>query len=326
MQRRWRVAVNTEEWKPTPSEFENAMALETQPEEQKKTRKYYFEADRKTSIVGRLLLRSVVHDCLGIENRDIAFDRTPKGKPILRPSLLQSDACRQNSCGGFNINISHSGHWVVCAAECDAPVGIDVTDYGMRRNSQMDFALVDSDPTLDRTKYRPMAASFLESFVGPHGSIFAPTELAHMQRLLNDPACTAEGQLSAFSRYWTAKEAYVKVFGDGLGFEVSRLCFDFSGVPFASVPLLRPTLTAPVPHSAPMEAMTALRLHVDGILASGWSFESIRLDRNHICTVAVAPHPPPTRPEWWQPDPPNMQFRSVSTLMDSLGGELDWCC
>jgi len=238
---------------------------------------------------------------LGLYNSEIRFDRTDKGKPILRHSLLMSSQCTQTDCERFNINISHSGRWVVCAGDCDMPVGIDVNDYGMRRNSIMDFKLCDQDPTLE-AQYRQMAADFLESFVGPYGSIFAPAELVHMRALMADPSCTAEQQLLTFSRYWTCKESYVKVFGDGLGFDVSRLCFDFSDTPSADLPFLNPETSSSsvCSHFLPLRG---LRFTVDGHSPPpGWRFEQIRLDRNHLCTVATAP-PPPSVAE--RHDPPS---------------------
>ena len=82
-------------------------------ERREKIKKYYFDQDKKRSLIAELLLRHSLKIRFGINHSQIEFIKNSFGKPILK-DLEQ-----------IYFNLSHSGDWVVCGVN-DYPVGIDV--------------------------------------------------------------------------------------------------------------------------------------------------------------------------------------------------------
>ena len=76
------------------------------------SRKFRNESDFLLSMGSELLIRALIREKLGIENKDINFSKTPYGKPFL--------AGREN----FHFNVSHSGDIVLCAI-ADNEIGCD---------------------------------------------------------------------------------------------------------------------------------------------------------------------------------------------------------
>lgn len=79
------------------------------------------------SLVGDLLVRFLAVQHLEVSNRNLLFKTTDLGKPYLA-----------NPSHSFHFNLSHSGHWVMCAVD-QSPVGIDVQqmepiDHNLARN------------------------------------------------------------------------------------------------------------------------------------------------------------------------------------------------
>ena len=104
---RW--AFNTEEWT-SDAEYERALTL-VQPEERTRIERFKFRKDAKTAVVGRLLLRRLIHDVTGLPFADIDLRRTKEGKPYLHTPVDSADL------PNFNFNVSHHGAFVVLASE-----------------------------------------------------------------------------------------------------------------------------------------------------------------------------------------------------------------
>lgn len=82
-------------------------------EKQEIISKYHKKEDAKRALISDVLLRRIICSDLGIENKDIVFDRNEYGKPSLK------------DYPDYYFNISHSGDWVVCCT-CNFPIGVDV--------------------------------------------------------------------------------------------------------------------------------------------------------------------------------------------------------
>lgn len=75
--------------------------------------KYNKSADLQRSLLGELIIRNILSKKLAIQKKDIAIEKSNKGKPF----LLNNP--------NYFFNISHSGDWVV-AAFGSKEVGIDI--------------------------------------------------------------------------------------------------------------------------------------------------------------------------------------------------------
>ncbi|GFS94678.1 l-aminoadipate-semialdehyde dehydrogenase-phosphopantetheinyl transferase [Nephila pilipes] len=108
---RW--AFNVNNWKPTFDQWKLAIQC-VQKEECDRCYRFVFTEDCKSSLVGQLLMRKVVSECLGLPYEKIVFSRSSSGKPYLEKNEK------------FFFNISHHGEFCVLAAEQNSNVGIDV--------------------------------------------------------------------------------------------------------------------------------------------------------------------------------------------------------
>lgn len=103
--------------------FEQLMKWLT-PSEQDKIRRFRRWQDAQSSLLGKVMIRSIICDLLGMDNASITFLQNEFGKPYLKDGI------------GFNYNISHSGEWVLCAID-DRPIGIDIEHI---KTAHMDIA------------------------------------------------------------------------------------------------------------------------------------------------------------------------------------------
>ncbi|GBN57605.1 L-aminoadipate-semialdehyde dehydrogenase-phosphopantetheinyl transferase [Araneus ventricosus] len=108
---RW--CFNVSNWKPTFEQWKLAVQC-VQKDECERCYRFAFVQDCKTSMVGQLLMRKVVNECLGLPYDAILFSRSSSGKPFLE------------KCDGFDFNVSHHGDFCVLAAEHNSRVGVDV--------------------------------------------------------------------------------------------------------------------------------------------------------------------------------------------------------
>lgn len=183
---RW--AFNSTRWQPCKQEWIRAAQC-IQPEEKERTGKFVFKRDAKSSMVGRLMLRRLIHKMTNIPYGDIHLSRTEKGKPFLVNPLPPT-------CPHLSFNVSHQGDYVVLAAERDCEVGIDVMNSETTRMKTV--------PEFFHTMRRQFTVDEWQTIraQGPE-----------------------KNQLRTFYRLWCLKESYVKALGIGIGFEVQRLNF-----------------------------------------------------------------------------------------------------
>jgi 4'-phosphopantetheinyl transferase len=119
------------------------------------------------NLTGDLLVRFLAIQYLGVSNQHLLFQTTEFGKPYLVTSTRP-----------FHFNLSHSGHWVICAVD-QSPVGIDV-----QLMEPIDLNLVKS--------------------------VLAPKDYRHY---LNLPP---QQRLDYFYDLWTMSESLLKLSGQGL--------------------------------------------------------------------------------------------------------------
>ncbi|HDR8111923.1 TPA: 4'-phosphopantetheinyl transferase superfamily protein [Bacillus cereus] len=82
-------------------------------EKKHKIEKYIEKKDKIRTLVGEILIRTIIIEKLKTKNRNIKFSKNQYGKPYLKGHPE------------FNFSISHSGEYVLCAVD-NKPIGIDI--------------------------------------------------------------------------------------------------------------------------------------------------------------------------------------------------------
>lgn len=200
---RW--AFNTRFWSPTKSDWMLALSY-IQPEEKERIGKFVFKKDGKSSLAGRLMLRKLAAEKLGLPWAEAKFARTDKGRPYLATAV---DEMLRN----VDFNVSHQGDWVVLAAEKGKKVGVDVmkVEYAGGKDIQ-DF-------------FHTMRRQFTEQ---------EWTQIRSFSEEYN--------QLASFYRHWCLKEGLVKALGVGIGFELKRVSFDLKTPVLSSSSITQDTM------------------------------------------------------------------------------------
>lgn len=178
-----------------------------QREEKERIGQFMFAKDAKSAMAGRLLLRRLVCDRMGVPWADIRLERSPRGKPY-----LANPACSSPESVGWSFNISHQGDYAVLAAEQGLQVGVDVMKTTMPGSSSV--------PEFFRIMTRQ----------------FTDYEWSVIRR-----AGSEWEQLTMFYRHWVLKESFIKAIGTGLAFNLQRAEFHLSPEPIADGKVCRRT-------------------------------------------------------------------------------------
>ncbi len=96
-------------------EMLNEICLMIDLEKRHRIEKFVSKKDKIRTLVGDILVRTVIMEHLKLRNKYIRFYENQYGKPYLE------------GFSDFNYNISHSGDFVVCAID-DKPIGIDIEE------------------------------------------------------------------------------------------------------------------------------------------------------------------------------------------------------
>lgn len=91
----------------------NDICLSINSEKRCKVEKYINKKDKIKTLVGEVLIRTIIAKKVRIKNKNITFGKNKYGKPYLKEYPK------------FKFNISHSGEFVVCAVD-DKYIGIDI--------------------------------------------------------------------------------------------------------------------------------------------------------------------------------------------------------
>lgn len=158
--------------------FRNLLAS-VSSEKQERIKQLSKLEDAKRALLADILVRSIIANELKISRSRIEFEYNRYGKPYLKKNSF------------LHFNISHSGHWIVCAID-NKPVGIDIE------------------------KIIPVDLEIAAQF-------FSDEEY----RLLM--AKSPEVRKQFFFDLWTLKESYIKAVGEGLSTPLKSFTVSFSG-------------------------------------------------------------------------------------------------
>lgn len=149
------------------------------PERQNYVSKFRRASDYQRSVLGDAIVHRILRDKLGLDPMHIEIIRNAYGKPFLKDH------------DNLHFNVSHSGHWIVCAVSQD-PVGIDVEK----------MEAIDMD----------IAKRYF------HENEF--NALLH---------CDPSVRLPRFFDLWTLKESYIKAVGKGLHLPLDSFSMELQG-------------------------------------------------------------------------------------------------
>lgn len=93
----------------------NELCLLIDSEKKYKVEKFVNKKDKIRTVIGEILIRTIILKNLESDNKYIRFNKNQYGKPYLK------------EYPNFNFNISHSGDYVLCAID-DKPIGVDVEE------------------------------------------------------------------------------------------------------------------------------------------------------------------------------------------------------
>ncbi|KAG9331091.1 hypothetical protein JZ751_020264 [Albula glossodonta] len=186
-------------WTPSPAEWLFAVRC-VQAEERERIGQFVFAKDAKSAMAGRLLMRKLISEHVGIPWDQIRLERTAKGKPFLaNPPSSSSSSPSSSVDRWWSFNVSHQGDFAVLAAEQGRQVGVDVMKIAMPGSSSVsEFFRIMNRQFTDH-EWTTIKAS------GPEWT-----------------------QLGMFHRHWALKESFIKAIGTGLGFDLQRVEFDIS--------------------------------------------------------------------------------------------------
>eukprot|EP00931_Biecheleriopsis_adriatica_P058118 TRINITY_DN34532_c0_g1_i2.p1 TRINITY_DN34532_c0_g1~~TRINITY_DN34532_c0_g1_i2.p1 ORF type:complete len:427 (+),score=89.17 TRINITY_DN34532_c0_g1_i2:106-1281(+) len=205
--------------------------------------RFKFFEDRKRALVSRLLVRQASASSLNMTNfKAITIKRTKGKKPFLAEPLPPV-----GEAPNWNVNCSHEGSWVVCASEPHVIAGIDVAE--LRRTKK------NGEPIDFYDVFKENLTQKEWDYVKEHGS---------------DP----DTEYEAFSRFWSAKEAFVKARGDGIAYPLGQA--EFSWRPLSGFP-----------DRSAFES----GIHIEGSHSPRWRFVQHRMpgERPHWTTVGRGP-------------------------------------
>jgi 4'-phosphopantetheinyl transferase len=154
-------------------------------DELRKARSFRQEADRRRALVSRWLVRQALSRCAAARPGDLAFDRTCTfcGGDHGKPRITGPEPA-----AFLRFNVAHSGDLVVLAVARGREVGVDVERI---------------PATLDVDAIAAQA--------------FTARERATLD------AAPPAGRAQAFLEIWSAKEAYLKMSGRGLGVALDQV-------------------------------------------------------------------------------------------------------
>ena len=170
------------------SEYEKWFALMDE-EKQNKVNRFRFDDDKKRTVSGEMLARKAISELCGVPEEKIIFGKTEKGKPFAENIDV-------------HFNISHSGNFVVCAADKKS-IGVDIEEI------------------------RPVKLSVAKR-------VYTQDELCYLFGYTptdDDFNKTPDSQmLIRFFELWTAKEALLKYTGTGIVDNLNGLYVDRNNI------------------------------------------------------------------------------------------------
>ncbi|TIB69252.1 4'-phosphopantetheinyl transferase [Wallemia mellicola] len=184
------IAVKIADWNPNDELF-NALLSTLDLASIERTKAYRFRDDAKRSIIGRLLPRYILTKHFNVDWKSIEFGATPENRPFYTSpeNIPVSD-----------YNVSHDGDYVLIGYTCspNSRIGVDITRLALPRNTTHE--------------------EFYEAF---------ETQMHKSESVNLNAMPDHESKLRRLLSLWTLKEAYTKALGFGLGFDFSRVAYEF---------------------------------------------------------------------------------------------------
>ncbi len=199
-------------------------------DEKIRAEKFYFPKHRNRYIVGRGVLRLILAQYLGIKPTNLKFEYTNRGKPYLSTNL-SGNLSGNNSETTLEFNLSHSQE-------------IGLYGFTWQRKIGVDLEFLRPMPDADKIAKR----------------FFSPKESNLISSIFHP-----KKQQTTFFQIWTAKEAYLKATGDGLGGCLDQ--FEVSLIPDMTTGLIE--------------------IKGDKILTSNWYLYHFMPLANYVATIAV---------------------------------------
>lgn len=206
-------------------------------DEQARADRFSFERDRRRFVVARGMLRVLLAGYLGPGHRPEAlrFSYGAYGKPSLDVAVAKERVAGQSLC----FNVSHSHEVALFACAWNRAVGVDIEHLRVVRQVEQ---LVE------------------RFFSAQEAATFRALPPAHRQ--------------TAFFRYWTSKEAYLKARGVGLANELKQVVVAVSGEP-----------GEPGESDGP-----AVLLHPNGEPVSGWTLATLAPASGYVAALVGEGH------------------------------------
>lgn len=252
---RWAVNAGPQ-WKPSKTQWERLLDLQDEAEKAR-IKRFHFEKDAKTALVGRLMLHAAASAALGADPAVVKFARSKENKPYLVPI----DGI---DCDSFNVNLSHHGE--VCTLACgtccqcsmetcsatlpstqfcptqqEASVTTHLKSWPRLHSARIEAFLVSVSLTLSlqwvvlasdsrflvgcdvMTTCAPRAGESADDFFADFDTSLTENEW----RVIRNAGGEGE-QLVLFFIHWALKEAYLKATGIGMGIDLDRVEFSIS--------------------------------------------------------------------------------------------------
>ncbi|CAF0739161.1 unnamed protein product [Didymodactylos carnosus] len=186
----FRFYINCHLWRPTIDEWLCSVRCVPNSEIQRIDR-FVFQRDAKFALAGQLLIRYVLSKAYKRQRYPFTIERSGKGRPYIKELN-----------GEFDFNLSHHGQLVAIGATFDGHIGCDTIEYS-------------SSPaiTTENRSAEYRTRLFQKKFTENEQKFILNDQNEHVRR-------------KTFHRLWCLKESYVKMFGQGIGFELLRLDFN----------------------------------------------------------------------------------------------------
>lgn len=209
---RW--AFDLVNWRPTLNDLEIAVAC-IQSEEKDRLSKFVFRDDFNASLIGRLLMRRFVKECLPeLDYNSIKFERDTRGKPYLIDT--------ENIKHRIDFNVSHHERYAVLAGTCTPNAINDIS----RNNIGVDVMSVEYT-----------GGKQLNEFFRIMHRTFTTNEW----NFIKSRSC-ARLQTEAFMRNWCLKESYVKNIGVGITINLQSIDFQVNTIDLETDKIVRDTI------------------------------------------------------------------------------------
>jgi 4'-phosphopantetheinyl transferase len=248
----WLGIFNVAKW--NENEQWDSLLNSVDAKEQERIKRFRFRIDAKRSLAGLTLAK----EYLTKEHRDnFKIARTEENRPYCQFTNERDFIC--------DFNVSHSGDYVAMgmlksSTQRGKVLGVDIEQVQLRGNTKLADFLQDMESCFTKLEWNII----LSPYTTTHGN-----SLTNMDAIAN--AYTRHEVLSRFFLFWTLKESFIKAIGIGVGFELQKAEFRFSGEPWTA------------------EA----ELYVRGSRCWDWQFKSFVIKdqgtSDHIMSVAVGP-------------------------------------